>query len=360
MNNPVIGITAGDPCGVGPEIVIKSLCSPELREAVEGEGKPGSGFIPLVIGDTGVLKEARDRFAPGVALSVLDNAGLESLGEQTPGGNPDAEGKLYVYNISPPGPGIQIEKGRITASGGKSAVESIRCAVNLFEAGLIGALVTAPINKEAVRAAGYTYTGHTEMLAEMTESRYSLTLFTVNSLRTYFHTRHLSLREAIDSLTIEGVAESIQLTARCLESLGLKGRKIALAALNPHASDGGLFGDEEREILLPAVEAARRDGIPVEGPVPADSVFHLGIEGVYDAVISLYHDQGHIATKTYDFYRTVSLTLGLPFIRTSVDHGTAFNIAWQGKANHTSMTEAVLAAARWAETYNPQVFHNIP
>jgi 4-hydroxythreonine-4-phosphate dehydrogenase len=178
-------------------------------------------------------------------------------------------------------------------------------------------------------------------------------MFQVDRLRIFFHTRHLSVRNMLQSLSSEGVVESIVRAHHCLESIGLDRGKLALAALNPHASDGGLFGNEEERILQPACTEARERGVDVEGPVPADSVFHLALNGRYDAVVSLYHDQGHIAAKTYDFHRTVSVTLGLPFIRTSVDHGTAFDIAWEGRANAESMHEAIRACFDLAGTYKP-------
>jgi 4-phospho-D-threonate 3-dehydrogenase / 4-phospho-D-erythronate 3-dehydrogenase len=350
MKPPIIGITSGDPCGIGPEIIVKSL---NALTGKSSEIPVEHRFSPIIFGDFPVIKKAKDLYAPGLNIRKIEaHLDLEDVNSLP------LKDCIYVFDTDTIKSFNELESGKITAAGGGSAVESIRRAVDLFDKGLVQAIATAPINKEALRAAGYTYTGHTEMLAEMTGSRRSLTLFTVDKLRTYFHSRHLSLKDAINSLTTENVIESIRLTGKCLESLGMTDYKIALAALNPHASDGGLFGDEEKEILRPAVEAAIREGIRVEGPIPADSVFNLGLEGVYDAVISLYHDQGHIATKTYDFYKTVSLTLGLPFIRTSVDHGTAFNIAWKGMANPTSMTEAVLAASKLAGRYNPGVFDN--
>jgi 4-hydroxythreonine-4-phosphate dehydrogenase len=191
------------------------------------------------------------------------------------------------------------------------------------------------------------------MLAEMFEVEKSYTMFMIDRLRILFHTRHLSLLDAIRSLDTEGVFQSIETAQKCLRSIGEEAGKIALAALNPHASDGGLFGNEERDILEPAVKMAQQKGISAVGPIPADSVFYFALEGKFDAVVSLFHDQGHIASKTYDFYRTVSVTFGLPFIRTSVDHGTAYDIAWKGIANPISMEEAIKACFDLAPRYRP-------
>jgi 4-hydroxythreonine-4-phosphate dehydrogenase len=208
----------------------------------------------------------------------------------------------------------------------------------------VDAITTAPIHKEALRAAGVPHVGHTEMLADYLGAPEPLTLFLTGKLRIFFLSRHLSLRQAIDFITRERVRHTIQTVHRAMTEFGFPTPRIAVAALNPHASDGGLFGNEEAEHLSPAVADARAAGIDAVGPVGADSVFHQALEGQYDCVLSLYHDQGHIAAKTRDFYGTVTATLGLPVLRTSVDHGTAFDIAWQGKANPASMEAAILAA----------------
>jgi 4-hydroxythreonine-4-phosphate dehydrogenase len=246
-----------------------------------------------------------------------------------------------------------LEVGTVSSLGGRAAVAYVQCAVELALGGEVSGIATGPINKEALREARFHYIGHTEMLSELSGGEKSVTMFMVDRLRIFFHTRHLSLKKMLENLSKEGVVESIVRSHRCLESVDMGKGKLALAALNPHASDAGLFGDEEEKILIPACEETRRRGIDVEGPVPGDSVFHLALQGRYNAVVSLYHDQGHIAAKTYDFYRTVSVTFGLPFIRTSVDHGTAFDIAWEGIANPVSMAEAIGACFDLAERYRP-------
>jgi len=205
-------------------------------------------------------------------------------------------------------------------------------------------MATAPINKEALWRAGYRHLGHTEMLADLTHSDDPLTMFQVRGLRIFFLTRHLSLREALDQITRERITSMLPRIDNELKRLGVARPRIAVAALNPHAGEGGALGREDQDEIAPAIEDARARGIQVQGPVPADSVFAQALEGRYDAVVSLYHDQGHIAAKTLDFHGAVSVTLGLPFIRTSVDHGTAFDIAGRGIAKADSMIAAILAA----------------
>ncbi|MFP4482377.1 MAG: 4-hydroxythreonine-4-phosphate dehydrogenase PdxA [Thermovirgaceae bacterium] len=336
MSQMPIAVTMGDPAGVGPEIVLQSLES-------EGIWKCGQY---LLVGDLKVLEAVKRRLKLSASLQPVD-LGRGKI-ERSPSSIPVLDVGI-VGNIQ------DLDIGRISALGGHTAVECIAKSVDLALRGLIKGIATAPINKEALKKAGYHYIGHTEMLAKLSESRESVTMYLVDAMRIFFHSRHESLKSMIEGLSVEGIVRSIRLADRCLVSLGIEDRRLALAALNPHASDGGLFGDEEARFLIPGVEQAQDAGIDVTGPVPADSVFHMALEGKFDGVISLYHDQGHIAAKTHDFYRTVSVTLGLPFIRTSVDHGTAFDIAWKGLANPVSMTEALLACCALADRYDPAV-----
>jgi len=336
MSKQPIVVTMGDPAGVGPEIALRSLQVERVWEC----GRY------LLVGDFKVLEAVKKTLGLDVEL-VLVNPYKEEVS-----GGPSVFPVMdlgIVKNIE------DLEVGRVSALGGKTAVECIKTSVDLALKGLVKGIATTPINKEAIKKAGYHYIGHTEMLAELSASRDSVTMFLVDSLRIFFHSRHESLKSMIEGLSAEGVLRSIRLADRCLTSLSIENRRLALAALNPHASDGGLFGDEETRFLAPAVEAAKKEGIDVTGPVPADSVFHMGLSGRFDGVISLYHDQGHIAAKTYDFYKTVSVTFGLPFIRTSVDHGTAFDIAWKGIANPVSMEEAIVACCSLADRYRPEI-----
>jgi 4-hydroxythreonine-4-phosphate dehydrogenase len=244
--------------------------------------------------------------------------------------------------------GEGVEPGRVQAEAGRAAAAWLERAVGLALSGEVDAIATAPLNKDALRMAGVPYLDHTEGLKRLTKSRYVQTMFVLDKLRIFFATRHMALSEAIRSLTPESVSEAVVEANGALERFGVEGPRFALAALNPHAGEGGLFGDEEQAILAPAVAMARDAGVIVEGPLAADTVFYHCREGRYDAVMALHHDQGHIAAKSIDFERTVAITTGLPFVRSSVDHGTAFDIAWQGKASALGMVEATLAATRFA------------
>jgi len=322
---PLIGITLGDPAGIGPEIVLKALAERRVQETL----------VPLLFGDRVVIEEAMAQTGLVRPLRRLHKpAENGAAGDELP----------YFDTGSLEGP---VEMGRVDGSCGRAAFAAIRTAIEWARAGWIDALATAPINKASLQQGGVPFIDHSAMLAALTESPKAMTLFVVGRLRIFFLTKHIPLGRVSAALTIPGVVEGLVESDRGLQQLRLPRRRIALAALNPHASDGGLFGDEEMRILAPAVEEARGLGLEVCGPVPADSVFHQCSQGEYDAVLSLYHDQGHIAAKTLDFHRTVSFTLGLPFLRTTPDHGTAFAIAGTNQANPLSMIEALLAAAEY-------------
>jgi len=222
--------------------------------------------------------------------------------------------------------------------------------------GEISALATAPINKEAIRLAGSKYIDHTTMLEGLTGSRDVATVFEAGEkLRIYFMTKHIPLIDIFKEIDEDKVYKSIVTAARCLRLLGVSGEKIAVAALNPHAGEGGLLGSEETSYIEPAVARAQKNSIDVYGPLPADSVFFRASMGEFDIVVSLYHDQGHIAAKIHDFFSTVSLNIGLPFLRTSPDHGTAFDIAGKGIANETSMVNAMTKAVQYGELYREKI-----
>ncbi|HET6780977.1 MAG TPA: 4-hydroxythreonine-4-phosphate dehydrogenase PdxA [bacterium] len=312
VNPPVVGITIGDPAGIGPEIVVRALAHESVPASV----------TPVVIGDRWVLERAMD--ATGIRLE-FDSTGRGRL--------------IDLANVD-----RRLQWGKIQATGGGAAAQFIERAVQEALAGRLDALATAPINKEALWRAGYRHLGHTEMLADLTRSDDPLTMFQVRGLRIFFLTRHLSLREALDQITRERISSMLPRIDNELKRLGITRPTLAVAALNPHAGEGGALGREDQDEIAPAIEDARTRGLSVHGPVPADSVFAQALEGRYDAVLSLYHDQGHIAAKTLDFHGAVSVTLGLPFIRTSVDHGTAFDIAGKGIAKADSMIAAILAA----------------
>ncbi len=312
MTAPSIGITIGDPAGIGPEIVIRALAEEAVRASVRS----------VVIGDGWVLERAMQ--VTGVHFDF------------------SADGPVRLIDLA--NVDHRLRWGKIQSTAGAAAGQFIERAVQEALAGHVDALATAPIHKEALWRAGYRYLGHTEMLAALTDRPDPLTMFQVRNLRIFFLTRHMALRQAVDAVSKERIMTILPRIDSALRSLGLDRPRIAVAALNPHAGEGGELGVEDLERVGPAVETARREGFQVEGPIPADAVFARALEGRYDAVLALYHDQGHIAAKTLDFHGAVSVTLGLPFIRTSVDHGTAFDIAGQGVARADSMVAAILAA----------------
>lgn len=328
--NPIIAIPLGDPAGIGPEITVKSLDKKEIYDVCR----------PLVIGHPGVLKQAMTFTGTRLAVHEVN----EPLDGQYEHGTIDV---LPIDNIEMD----QLRIGEVQAMCGRAAYEYIERAVELAREWKVDALATTPINKESLKAANVPYIGHTEMLAALTGVEDPLTMFEVRSMRIFFLTRHLSLRDAIDQMTAERVHDYLIRCDKALQRLGLASRKFAVAGLNPHSGERGLFGREEVDEIEPGIERARRDGIDAVGPVPADSVFYQALNGRYDAVLSLYHDQGHIAAKMTDFERTVSITNGLPFLRTSVDHGTAFDIAGTGKASSVSMEECIKLAAQYAPKF---------
>jgi 4-hydroxythreonine-4-phosphate dehydrogenase len=333
LSRPVVAITLGDPASVGPEVVVKALATGGLHEVC----------VPVVVGDRRVVERAL----------VTTGVSLRSAAIPRPEEATGAAGRVEVVDV--PAYGVDgIEWGRIQAPAGRAAFEAIRVAIDLALAREVDAVATAPVNKEAFRAAGVAQIGHTEIFGERTGTPDPLTLFEVKGLRIFFLTRHLPLAEAIRRVTAERTLDTLRRAAAALRTLGIEEPRLAVSALNPHAGEHGLFGDEEERELRPAVEKARAEGIDAHGPLPADSVFWHAARGRFDAVLSLYHDQGHVAAKMYDFERTVSITCGLPFLRTSVDHGTAFDIAGTGRASEVSMVEAVRAAARYALAVRPR------
>ena len=324
---PVLALTIGDPAGIGPEITVRALLSPEVRELARC----------FAIGDARILQRALKTC--GLTAPLHRIAAPEAIA--------DREGTIDVLHQDSADPDV-LEMGKIQPLGGEAAFAAIRESITLAMAGRVAGVVTAPINKESLKAAKIPFIGHTEMFAEYTGAREEMTMFTIKGLKIFFLTRHLSLIEACRQITQERVAKGIDKCIKALHQLGIEQPHLAVAALNPHGGEDGLFGREEMDAMKPAIVAARAQGMRVSGPVPADSVFHMARIGRYDAVLSLYHDQGHIAAKMMDFEKTVSVTLGLPILRTSVDHGTAFDIAGTGKASAVSMIEAVRVAAEYA------------
>ena len=331
MNKPYIGIPMGDPAGVGPEITVKALAHKELYDLCN----------PVVVGNKDVMENAIRICQLDLKLNVIDKVedGLYQSGTID---------LINLDNIDY----SKMEYGKVQAECGQAAYEYIVKVTELALAKNFNAIATTPINKESLKAAKVPYIGHTEILEDLTNTHNPLTMFQVHNLRVFFLTRHVSLRQACDLITKDSVYEFIKRCDEALNRLGVVNAKIAVAGLNPHSGEHGLFGDEEVKEIAPAIELAKADGINVVGPVPADSVFHFGLKGRYDAVLSLYHDQGHIATKMVDFERTISLTNNMPFLRTSVDHGTAFDIAGKNIVSEVSMYEAIVLAAQYGKFFN--------
>lgn len=321
MNERIrVGISMGDPAGIGPEIVVKALEDPRHFKEM----------IPVVFGDPAAMERICKVIGSQAKVARVANA-YEAKGKN---------GMIDVVETSRVPDDLPF--GIVSSQSGEAAVKAIMGAVSAAKRGDVSVINTAPINKEAVRKAGYSYPGHTEMLAELFEvPQRVMTMFVVGELRVFFLTRHHPLKEAVGLISQERVYEGICQALHHLHRLGFVNPRLAVAALNPHAGENGLIGTEEREILGPAVAMAQAEGFSVVGPVPADAVFYQARQGRYTGVLSLYHDQGHIATKTLDFDGTVSVTLGLPVVRTSVDHGTAFDIAGQGVANAHGQSEAL-------------------
>jgi len=328
VDRSIVGVTMGDPAGIGPEITLKALSKPSVYRLCK----------PIVIGDLKIL----ERTAEKLSLNVL----LRDVG--SPSRASGEAGVIDVIDLK----NIDLSSfkfGKASAKGGQASVEYIKKAVDLALHGEINAITTCPINKQAIRMAGSSYIGHTEMLGALCGVDDPLVMFWVRGVKIFFLTRHVSLAEAIQAVKKDRIVKTVMRIALELRRIGFNKPVIAVSSLNPHASDGGLIGDEEEKEIIPAVEELRSRGFQVVGPVPADAVFHKAFQGDYDAVLSLYHDQGHIAAKTVDFYGTVSVTLGLPFIRTSVDHGTAYDIVGKGIANSRSLEEAIKLAAQLSE-----------
>ena len=326
----IIAIPMGDPAGVGPEITAKSLMKSEIYDMCK----------PVVVGDAEVFKKAVEIVEGDLKLHIIEK----------PEDGKYEHGTVDIIDLK----NINMDElvyGEVQAQCGKAAFEYIERSVQLATAGQAQAIATTPINKESLKAAGVPYIGHTEMLEDLTKTKDPLTMFQVYDMRIFFLTRHLSLKDAIDEMTKERVHDYLIRCDKAMQRLGVESRKFAVAGLNPHSGEGGLFGMEEVDEIGPGIEAAVKDGIDAVGPVPADSVFHQALNGKYDAVLSLYHDQGHIAAKMTDFHRTISVTNGLPFLRTSVDHGTAFDIAGKNIVSSVSMEECIKLAAEYGPKF---------
>ncbi len=331
-NRPLVVIPMGDPNGIGPEIVIKALAEAQVHDWCR----------PLVVGDAYCLAQTLTALQGRAYLRMVDSVD-QALFEP---------GLINLIDLSHPDL-ESLKTGQVQALAGACAAAYIRRSVQVLDQAGSGVLVTTPINKESLQAAKIPTIGHTEYLADLTGTADPLTLFETKGLRVFFLSRHVSLRQACDLVTRERVGQMAKRCYQALAQLTDIDRPLAIAGLNPHSGEQGLFGDEELTAIEPAVADCQQEGYDVVGPISADSVFHLTRMGRFSAVLSLYHDQGHIATKTLDFERTISLTLGLPFLRTSVDHGTALDIAGKGIASAVSLIEAIRLAAVYSSRYAP-------
>lgn len=341
---PVIAVTTGDPYGVGPEVCLKAAASRRVLEACR----------PLLVGDRAHLMRVAERVLGSAAADArawpeVGRSGFDEWGTK--------QGDLAALRAWGDGPALN-DMGRIgseppvpsgpTAAGGRASVQYVKQAVALVRSGAAAGVVTAPLSKAAIHLAGHRYPGHTELLADLCglERLDVAMMFVTRDLKVALLSTHLPLREAIDSLSPEAIGRTIRLVREEHRRWFGEDPRLALCSLNPHAGEGGLFGKEEEEILAPAVQAARAGGANVAGPFPADTLFVRAAKGEFDVVLALYHDQATIAVKARSFGGAVNLTLGLPFPRTSVDHGTAYDIAGRGVADEGSLIEALLLAAR--------------
>jgi 4-hydroxythreonine-4-phosphate dehydrogenase len=330
---PRIALTLGDVAGIGPEVLARAWADPRLHAAAR----------PIVIGSAGVLRRAVRSW--GGSMKVVSIAQADEAA-------PDLDTILCLE-----GSAVALDAvrpGQIDARAGRAAYDFLITAIDLA---LAGSIVTLPLNKEALHAAGIEHPGHTEILAQRCGvDDYAMMLYlrpeaspSGHGLGVLHATLHVALRRVFDLLTTERIARTIALADRSLRPL-TEGRppRVGVAGLNPHAGEGGLFGREEIDLIAPAVAQARERGLEAVGPIAADTLFARALRGEFDAVVAMYHDQGHVALKTIGFERAVNVTLGLPIVRTSVAHGTAFDIAWTGRAGTSSLIEAVNVAARLA------------
>jgi len=338
---PIIGITMGDAAGIGPEIIAKTLSLNELYDVCR----------PIVIGDADVMTEGVKTASVQLKLRLVDDVSKAAFIH----GSIDV---LDLHNVNV----LELKMGGPQAMAGKASVEYVEKAVKLALSGQVQAIVTAPISKEAVHLAGFSYSGHTEMLAQFTGTSDYAMMLTTGPLRVIHVTTHVPLSQVPELIKKDRVLRAIQLAYKTMLGLSIDEPRIAVAALNPHRGEGGLFGMEEVEEIIPAVEEARRMGMGVKGPISADTVFARAIGGAYDVVVAMYHDQGHIPVKLQGHkwdeaagkwvaVAGVNVTVGLPIIRTSVDHGTAYGKAGrrEGTANPQSLIEAVKLAVKLAE-----------
>ena len=328
-HRPIIAITMGDAAGVGPEVIVKSLAHAEVYAQCR----------PVVIGDAQRLREADRICATGLAIHELAAAEIDQARFQ-PGTIDCVDLKLIPEGLP---------WGKLSAQGGEGAYQYLKVAARLAMEGKVGAICTAPLNKEALHAAGHKFPGHTELLAHLTGTPEVSMMLTTPKLRVLHVTTHIGLIDAIAKIEPGLVERTIARGHAALEKSGIANARIGVCGINPHAGENGLFGHgEEEQKIVPAIEACRKRGWNVEGPLPADTLFYRAQRGDFDLVIAMYHDQGHGPVKVLGLESGVNITIGLPVVRTSVDHGTAFDIAGTGKADERSLLEAIKQAVQLA------------
>ena len=323
---PLLAVTMGDPTGIGPEILVKSLSKSSVHQIAR----------PLAVGSVSAIRRIVDLIGADVSIerATPETAAFES-------------GRLDVHD--PWGEDLSdLPFKEITREGGGAAAEAVIEAARLAMDGRVDAIVTGPMHKEAINRAGYHYAGHTELLADITKAPGARMLLVAPNLRVIHNSTHVSLRAAIERVTTENVLYCIRLLNDSLKQMGFAAPRIAVNGLNPHAGEDRLFGDEDADEIVPAIEAARADGIDARGPEPADTVYNKAVDGRFDGIVAMYHDQGHVAVKLAGFFDGVNVSLGLPIIRTSVDHGTAFGRAGEGRAREDSLDAAIRLAATMA------------
>lgn len=329
LHLPIIGITMGDPAGIGPEIIVKALTEPSIYDVCR----------PVVLGDPQTLSSALRLVSGDLDINALND----------PAEAASVPGQMDLLPISIADRNT-VQPAKPTLAGGKAMVTCIIRAVELARENRLEAVVTCPISKILMHRAGYMYDGHTQLISHLTGTNEYVMMLAGENLRVALVTIHCALRDVPVILNTEMVHRTIVITMRSLvRDFGLGNARLAVAALNPHAGESGLFGTEEHEIIQPAVHRAQKEGYRVSGPYPPDTVFHRAASGRFDAVIAMYHDQGLIPLKLLHFSDAVNVTLGLPIVRTSVDHGTAYDIAGTGRADASSLKSAIRLAARMVE-----------
>jgi 4-hydroxythreonine-4-phosphate dehydrogenase len=326
MTLPIIGITMGDPTGIGPEIIIKALSMKEPFEACR----------PIIFGDREILSKAVNLLGLPTTIEVIEKIPEEGYLPQ----------RIFLLPFSR----LEVDSfhfGKPDTKCGEAMVKYVEEAVKWVRNGQLDALTTCPINKQAINAAGYPYSGHTELLAHLTQSSSVAMMFLGSRWKVVFVTTHIPLKDVSKWISVNRVLSTIRITDGGLKGyFGITHPRIAVLGLNPHCGEDGLLGEEEKMAIIPAIAEARSQGVEAEGPFPADSFFKFTGHIRFDAVVSMYHDQGLIPIKMVDFDEAVNLTLGLPFVRTSVGHGTAYDIAGRGLANPSNLVKALLVASK--------------